>query len=98
MPLSGPVFLPQLPGQVLPGLRMALAGPVSLAVTGCTKPAATLTLRGDRLKLTVAAGGARRVSATLSDGAFTGRKRTGFVLETLDVSGRSVTQRLRARR
>jgi hypothetical protein len=209
VPLSGPVFLAQLPGQVLPGLRMALSGPVSLTlagtvsgpgiktefagipdvplerfelwfdaddslrsqtdlcrgrlprltaeltghngataklatpmtVTGCTKPAATLTLHGRRLKLRVDAvrGGpalervrltlprglkahprrgeispgarlsrrgvlsvakpdARRITATLSGGAFTGRPRRAFVLETLDASGRVVTQRLRTRR
>ena len=210
VPLAGPVFLAQLPGQVLPGLRMALGGPVNLtlqgtvsgpgiktqfagipdvplerfelwfdadnslhalgdpcrgklkrltaelaahngatarlstpiAVTGCTKPAARLTLHARRLKLRVSAvrggpalervrltlprslkahprrgqispgatlshrgvltikdRGARHVTATLSGGVFTGRPgKRAFVLETRDVSGRTVRQKLRARR
>jgi hypothetical protein len=111
-----------------------------MTVTGCTKPAARLTLHGRRLKLRVQAvrggpalksvklklarglkahprrgrvspgaklsrrgvlsvsrPGARRITATLSRGAFTGRARRRFLLRTVDMSGRVVKQRLRAR-
>jgi hypothetical protein len=65
---------------------------------GHVSKGAKLSRRG---VLTITKGaGARRVSATLSRGAFTGRlgKRRRFVLTTLDVSGRRVRQHVRARR
>jgi hypothetical protein len=113
-----------------------------MTVTGCTKPAARLSVRGRRLKLrvdavrggpalktvtlrlarglkahprrghvsagaklsrrgvlTVTKPGARRITATLSRGAFTGRLRRHrpFLLRTVDVSGRMVKQRIRVR-
>jgi hypothetical protein len=57
---------------------------------------ATLTRRA----LKVPAGGKRIVTVRLSRGAFTGRlgKKRKFVLLTRDVSGRTVRQKLRARR
>jgi hypothetical protein len=56
----------------------------------------TLTRRA----LKIPAGGARTVRATLSQGAFTGKlgKKRRFVLLTRDVSGRTIRQKLRARR
>jgi hypothetical protein len=65
---------------------------------GHVSKGAKLSRRG---VLTITKGaGARRVSATLSRGAFSGRlgKRRRFVLTTLDVSGRRVRQHVRARR
>jgi hypothetical protein len=58
---------------------------------------ATLSRRG---VLTVTASGARRITATLSRGAFTGRlgKKRAFVLRTVDVTGHPERQRLKARR
>ena len=57
---------------------------------------ATLTRRA----LKVPAGGKRIVTVRLSRGAFTGRlgKKRKLVLLTRDVSGRTVRQKLRARR
>jgi hypothetical protein len=211
-PLTGPVFLAALPGRPLPGVRVDLAGAVSLSLTGtvslgsglrtqfsgipdvplerfeltfdggralrttqdlcrgplprmsaeltghngataalrvpltvsgCRKPVAGLRVHGRKLVLrvraarggpalqrvqlrlpgrlhahqrrgristgarlsrrgvlTVAAAGARRVTATLSRGAFTGRlgKRRTFSLRTVDVTGHPEAQRIRARR
>jgi hypothetical protein len=50
--------------------------------------------------LTVNAAGARRIAATLSRGAFTGKlgKKRSFVLQTVDVTGHPERQRLKARR
>jgi hypothetical protein len=50
--------------------------------------------------LTVNAAGKRRISATLSRGAFTGRlaKKRTFVLRTVDVTGHPEHQRIKARR
>jgi hypothetical protein len=64
---------------------------------GRVSPGAKLSRRG---VLTVKANGARRITATLRHGAFTGRlgrKRT-FVLRTVDVTGHPERQRIRARR
>jgi hypothetical protein len=57
---------------------------------------ATLTRRA----LKIPGRGARTITATLSRGAFTGKlgKKRKFVLVTRDVSGRTVRQKLRARR
>jgi hypothetical protein len=61
-------------------------------------------VRGGKLSrrgvLTVNAAGARRISATLSRGAFTGKlgKKRAFVLRTVDVTGHPERQRVRARR
>lgn len=64
---------------------------------GRVSAGAKLSRRG---VLTVTKSGARRITATLSRGAFTGRlgTRRKFVLQTRDVSGRTVRQRVRARR
>jgi hypothetical protein len=210
-PLSGPVSLAELSGQLLPGVRVDLSGPVSLsltgtvslgaavrtqftgipdvplqrfeltfnkdgalgtskdvcrgplprmtaeltghngaastlrvplAVTGCLKPIAGLKVhkrklvlrvraaRGGaalktvrltlphRLKahprrgqvsggkltrkgvLTMNAAGARRIAATLSRGAFSGKlgKKRAFVLRTVDVTGHPERQKITARR
>jgi hypothetical protein len=50
--------------------------------------------------LTVSKAGARRITATLSRGAFTGKlgKRRTFVLRTVDVTGHPEVQRIKARR
>jgi hypothetical protein len=211
-PLTGPVSLAQLPGQLLPGIRVDVSGAVSLsltgaatlgdnglrtqfsgipdvplqrfelafdrnqaiatttnvcrgplprmtaeltghngaastlrvplAVTGCHKPIAGLrvhrgklvlrvrapragaalkTVRlslpkrleahprrghvgGGRLSrhgvLTVSAAGKRRITATLTGGAFTGKlgKKRSFVLRTVDVTGHPERQKIKARR
>ena len=209
--LTGPVFLAELPGQPLPGVRVDLSGVVSLslggivttgkqlrtafagipdvplerfqltfddgiallaakdfcrgplpriaaeltghngakvslseplAVTGCHTPVARLRVhkrklvlrvraaragaalkrvrlvlprrlkahprrghvRGGKLSrrgvLTVNAAGARRITATLSRGAFTGKlgKKRRFLLRTVDVTGHPERQRIKARR
>ena len=210
-PLRGPVYLAQLPGRLLPGVRVDLSGVVRLSllgvvdgnplrtefaglpdvplsrfeltfdagrgfratkdfcrgplpqigaeltghngakanlrepvtVTGCAKPVAVLRVRGRRLRLrvtaarggpalervtlrlpkrlkahprrgrvsagaklsrrgvlTVSKAGARRITATLSRGAFTGRlgKKRRLRLVTRDVTGHVERQRIRARR
>jgi hypothetical protein len=211
-PLTGPVYLAELPGQPFPGVRVDLSGVVSLslagtvtpgkrltttfsgipdvplerfqltfeeggvllagrdfcrgplpriaaqvaghngaavslreplAVTGCRKPVAGLRVHKGKLVLrvraaragaalktvrltfpkrlkahpghgrisgraklsrrgvlTVHAAGARRIAATLSRGAFTGKlgKKRSFVLQTVDVTGHPERQRLKARR
>jgi hypothetical protein len=211
-PLTGPVFLAELPGQPLPGVRVDLSGVVSLslagtvtagkqlrtefagipdvplerfeltfaadrallaardfcrgplprmnaeltghngatsalrvplAVSGCRKPVAGLRVHKGKLVLrvraaragaalksvrltlphrlkahprkgrisggaklsrhgvlTVNAAGARRVAATLSRGAFTGKlgKKRTFVLRTVDVTGHPERQKIKARR
>jgi hypothetical protein len=50
--------------------------------------------------LTVNAAGKRRITATLSRGAFTGKlgKKRTFVLRTVDVTGHPERQRIKARR
>jgi hypothetical protein len=79
--------------------RVRLTLPKRLKVhpqRGRVSRGATLTRRA----LKVAAGGARKVTVTLSRGAFTGKlgKRRKLVLDTRDVSGRTVRQRIRARK
>jgi hypothetical protein len=135
--------LPRLSAQ-LTGHNGAKANlTVPMTVTGCTKPAVRIRVRGRKLVLRVAAanGGpalrkvrltlphklkahprrghvskgklsrrgvltirtaaVRHVVATLRGGAFTRRVRRGklrFKVQTLDASGRRVTQRVKARR
>lgn len=64
---------------------------------GRVSPGAKLSRRG---VLTVKANGARKITATLRHGAFTGRlgSKRRFVLRTVDVTGHPERQRIRARR
>jgi hypothetical protein len=69
VPLSGPVFLVQIPGALIPGLRLALDGPVQLRLTGALDLTHGITAVFDgipdvplsRFELTFAGGGPLQV-------------------------------------
>jgi hypothetical protein len=69
VPLSGPVYLAEQAGQLLPGLRLALGGPVQLRLSGGLSVSQPLVARFDgihdvplsRLALTFAGGGPLKV-------------------------------------
>jgi hypothetical protein len=87
VPLSGPVYLAQQAGQLLPGLRLALGGPVQLRLSGALGLSQPLVAKFDgipdvplsRLELTFDGGGPLKVlgdpctgSALAATGELTG--------------------------
>ena len=78
VPLSGPVYVAERPGEFLPGLRLALGGPVQLRLNGTLSLAPTgliSTFAGipdvplSRFELTFAAGGPLQVKGDPCTGA-----------------------------
>jgi hypothetical protein len=74
VPLSGPVYVAQVPGQLLPGLRLALGGLVQLRLTGAlefgagglvTKFAGIPDVPLSKLALTFTGGGPLKVTGNL---------------------------------
>jgi hypothetical protein len=78
VPLSGPVYVEERPGELLPGLRLALGGPVQLRLDGSLQQGPTglvSVFRGipdvplSRLELTFTAGGPLQVIGNPCTGA-----------------------------